>query len=95
MNMHMKRDFELSRVSPIDAGFLTVEPQHTLSLGDILRRQCPGIGLVLARGVIPRSMHEDCKWNRLAARRHQQATCKRYAIAFETGLDHLHVGPGE
>lgn len=38
--MHMKRDFELSRVSPIDAGFLTVEPQHTLSLGDILRRQC-------------------------------------------------------
>lgn len=38
--MHMKRDFELSRVSPIDEGFLTVEPQHTLSLGDILRRQC-------------------------------------------------------
>ncbi len=38
--MHMKRDFELSRVSPIDETLFTVEPQHALSLGDILRRQC-------------------------------------------------------
>ena len=38
--MHMKRDFELSRVSPIDEARFTVEPQHELSLGDILRRQC-------------------------------------------------------
>lgn len=40
MTMHMKRDFELSRVSPMDEAGFTVEPQHTLSLGDILRRQC-------------------------------------------------------
>jgi receptor protein-tyrosine kinase len=38
--MDMKRDFELSRVSPIDEARFTVEPQHALSLGDILRRQC-------------------------------------------------------
>jgi len=38
--MNMKRDFELSRVSPIDEALFTVEPQHELSLGDLLRRQC-------------------------------------------------------